>query len=409
MEHPIASAVRAAHPPHRRAERVAMLPGVGVRGVVDGHVVRVVRAQADPIPGVLGAATAEYRARGETAVAVALDDEVVGVLAISTPLRPESGEAVQRLHDFGMRTAILSGDNGEAVAAIATSLSIDTAQGGLDPEAKLGALRDLRRGSRGVVMVGDGVNDAPALAAADVGCAIGSGSEAALATSDVALIGNDLQSVPAAIGVASATYSVILENFGWAMGYNVSALPLAAAGLLDPLVAAVAMGLSSLLVVANSLRLTRVGRAGAAAVRPPRLTRGSRGLLAAVALPIVLFAAITVGAQVVSPAKGQSLLPTLPDITTVSLPTGGAAQVYLSPDSAGPSQFHLVLPSAPASAPVVTASGPGVPPQRLRGFTVSPGHYADVVVTTPGTWHFSVSAELNHRAVTFTVTRSVAG
>ncbi len=408
VEHPIASAIRAAHPPRRRATGVTIIPGVGVAGRVGDRVVRVERAEVGPLPAALVEAVATYRSRGETAVVVTAGEEAVGVLAVSTPLRPEAAAAVERLREIGMRTAILSGDSEEAVAAVAETLAVDTARGGLDPEQKLAALRELRRGATGVVMVGDGVNDAPALAAADVGCAIGSGSEIALTTSDVALVGNDLHGVPAAIGVAAATYTVILENFGWAMGYNLSALPLAAAGLLDPLVAAIAMGLSSLLVVANSLRLTRVGRGGPASVHPPRLTRGRRGLALAVALPVVLFAAAIVGVQQVSPAKGQSLLPTLPDVTSVVLPTGGQAQVYLSPASSGPNQFHLILPVVPTAPPVVTASNNGGTAERLRQFTVSPAHYLDIAILTPGTWRFSVSTVIDHRPVRFDVTRSVS-
>jgi len=408
IEHPIAKAICAARAPRQRAADVRLLPGSGVAGRVDDRTVRVVRAHLGPLPAELDAAADEYRSRGETVVAVVSDDAPVGVLAVSTPLRPEAADALGRLREAGMRTAILSGDSEAAVGAVARQLCIDTARGGLDPEQKLAALRALRTGSPGVVMVGDGVNDAPALAAADVGCAIGSGSEAALTTSDIALVGNDLQGVPAALGVASATYAVILENFGWAMGYNVSALPLAAAGLLDPLVAAIAMGLSSLLVVANSLRLTRLGRGGPASVRPLRLTKGRGGLVVAVALPVLLFAAATVGAQMVSPAKGQSLLPTLPTIVSVSLPTGGQAQVYLSPGSAGPNQFHLILPTVPTTTPRVTASYEGGPPQVLHQYTVSPGHYVDIVILTSGTWQFSVSTTIDHRPVTFSVTRTVS-
>ena len=144
----------------------------------------------------------------------------------------------------------------------------------MSPAGKVAALGAERSGSRSVLMVGDGVNDAPALAAASIGCAIGSGSEAALANSDVALLGSDLNGVPAAVALARATYAVMMQNFGWAIGYNIAALPLAAAGLIDPLVAAVAMGLSSLLVVANSLRLARFGRSGLAEVRSPRILAG---------------------------------------------------------------------------------------------------------------------------------------
>jgi heavy metal translocating P-type ATPase len=408
IEHPIAKAICAAHRPSRRAADVAVLPGVGVAGRVGDRSVRVVRAHEDPLPAELEKAAQEFRCRGDTVVAVVMDDWPVGVLAVSTPLRQEASIAIGRLHDLGIRTAILSGDSAEAVDTVARELSIDTGRGGLDPEQKLAALRGLRTDSAGVVMVGDGVNDAPALAAADVGCAVGSGSEAALTTSDVTLVGNDLQCVPAALGVASATYAVILENFGWAMGYNVSALPLAAAGLLDPLVAAVAMGLSSLLVVANSLRLTRLGRGGPSSVRPPHLTRGRRALAAAVALPVLLFAAATVGAQMVSPAKGQSLLPTLPDIIEVPLSTGGQAEVYMEPGSPGPNEFHLILPAVPSASPRVTAAHDGGTPQRLRQFSVSPGHYVDFVIITPGAWHFSVATSIDHRTVRFGVSRTVS-
>jgi heavy metal translocating P-type ATPase len=408
IEHPIAKAICAAHRPTQRASDVTIIPGAGVTGRVEDRTVRVVRQLGDVLPVDLAAAAEGYRARGEAVVVVEVDGRAIGVLAVSTPLRQEASSAIGRLHEIGLRTAILSGDGADAVATVGRELGIEVARGGLDPEEKLDALRDLRRGSAGVVMVGDGHNDAPALAAADVGCAIGGGSEAAVSTSDVTLVGNDLQGVPAAIGVAAATYAVILENFGWAMGYNVSALPLAAAGLLDPLVAAVAMGLSSLLVVGNSLRLTRVGRDGPASVHPPRVARGKRAMVAAVALPVLLFAGVTVGAQLVSPAKGQSLLPTLPDIVEVPLVTGGQAEVYLSPGSPGPNELHLVLPSVPTSAPVVSASHDGSAPRRLREFALNPAHYVDFVILTPGTWHFSFAVALDHRPVAFSVTRHVS-
>jgi hypothetical protein len=142
-------------------------------------------------------------------------------------------------------------------------------------------------------------------------------------------------------------------------------------------------------------------------VRPPRLTRGRRGLVAAVALPVLLFAAATVGAQLVSPARGQSLLPTLPDIVEVPLSSGGQAEVYLAPGSSGPNEFHLILPSVPSVTPRVTAASDGGVPQRLRQFTLSPGHYVDFVVLTPGAWRFSVATRFGHRPVTFEVTRTV--
>ena len=221
----------------------------------------------------------------------------------------------------------------------------------MSPAQKLDALQAMQADDHRVVMVGDGVNDAPALAAADVGCAVGSGSEAALANSDVALLGSDLEGVPAAVAIAGSTSAVIVQNFGWAMGYNLSALPLAALGLLDPLVAAVAMGFSSLVVVLNSLRLMRLGRTGIDRIRLPAVMRGWRGFVLSVALPVVIFAGATVAAQTVSPSRGQPLLPSLPSISEVSLPHGVAAEVYLQSSRAGVNQFHVIFTSSGAASP----------------------------------------------------------
>ena len=204
---------------------------------------------------------------------------------------------------MGLNSIVLSGDTEAAVDTAAAALGITSAESQLSPEAKLEALRVLHSAGQKIVMVGDGINDAPALAAADVGCAIGSGSEAALAESDVTLLGNDLEGVPDAVGLARSTHAIILQNFAWAMGYNLSALPLAAFGLLDPIVAAFAMGLSSVLVVLNSLRLMRLNRSR---VETGRIgARNSyRSLAVSIALPIVLFAGLTFASQAVSPARG---------------------------------------------------------------------------------------------------------
>jgi soluble P-type ATPase len=344
-------------------------------------------------------------------VVVERDGAIVGAIAVTTPLRPEALPAVTHLRALGLSSAILSGDSDPAVQTVAAALGITSAQSNLSPADKVGALTAMREGSRQLLMVGDGINDAPALAAADVGCAIGSGSEAALANSDIALLGNDLQGVPAAIGVAGSTYSVILQNFGWAMGYNASALPLAAFGLLDPLVAAVAMGLSSLLVVLNSLRLTRLGRSGLSGIHVPRFMQGRRGVAVSVLVPVVLFAGLTVVSEAVSPARGQSLLPELPSITTVELPHGGAVEMYLDPGTPGVNQFHLIF-SGPAAdlatvKPLVLASVAGGSPESLRQLKVATGHYSDFVLLQPGRATFHVAARFGGTPVSFDFSRTL--
>jgi len=411
-DHPVAVAILGASGSGDRATDVRSLTGVGVAGTLEGRRIEVARLDHDRLPDSLVPAVAERFDRGETVVMVTEDDVVVGAIAVTTPLRPEAAPAVAHLRSMGLTSSILSGDSAPAVRTVADELGIGSAESGLSPAGKVAALHAMKVASRQVVMVGDGVNDAPALAAADVGCAIGSGSEAALANSDIALLGNDLQGVPAAIGVAGSTYAVIIQNFGWAMGYNVAALPLAAFGLLDPLVAAIAMGLSSVLVVLNSLRLTRLGRSGLDRVAVPRFLRGRRGVVVSVLLPVVLFAGLTVVTELVSPARGQSLLPDLPSITTVALPHGGSMEVYLDPGRVGANQFHVIVdgPAADVEAfrPTVTASTDGGPAQPLRRIEVSPGHYSEIAYLASGRTTFQVTATFGGSPVSVSVSRTLS-
>jgi len=410
-EHPIAAAIRAVAAAEHPATGLEVLPGIGVTGWVEHRRVTVGRfAATEGHEPALVRAIAQAQDRGETIVSVTCDGTVVGVIAVATPPRADAAPAIEQLHAMGLVTAILSGDAAPAVGTIASTLGVDTARSDLSPADKLDALRDWQTEGRRVVMVGDGVNDAPALAAADVGCAVGSGAEIAVSNSDVALLGSDLHGVPGAISIARATSAIIVQNFGWAMGYNVSALPLAAAGLLDPLVAAVTMGLSSLVVVLNSLRLVRLGRGGVEAIRPPKVLRGVRGFLASVMVPVVLFAGGTVLSQIYSPSRGQSLLPELPSITTVALPNGVGAQVYLQTSRAGVNQFHVIFtePSGRHVAlgpPRVVAIEQGGGRSKLRIVPYSPHHYIAYAVFGKGTWHFLVAASVAGRTRSFTVTR----
>jgi soluble P-type ATPase len=407
-EHPVAVAIREASPAASRATDVAVLPGTGVVGTVDGHRVAVGRLDGSAPPASLLAAISSAQDRGDTVVSVTRDDEIVGIIAVAAPVRLEAAAAVAHLHRMGLRTIILSGDAAPAVDTVAHVVDIDAAQSGLHPSEKLDALRALQADGRRVVMVGDGVNDAPALVAADVGCAVGSGSDIALSNSDVALLGSDLQGVPAAIGIAGSTSAIIVQNFGWAMGYNLSAIPLAAAGLLDPLVAALAMGLSSLIVVLNSLRLLRLGRHGIDLIQPPAVLRGARGFVASVLLPVVLFGGGTVVTQVFSPSRGQPLLPPLYSISTVALPHGDAAEVYLQSSRAGVNQFHLIFTGPPGvmvGTPHAVASRTTGGSMPLRLAPLSPAHYVAYAVFGPGTWHFAVSVAVAGRSRTFTVER----
>ncbi|MEC3914692.1 heavy metal translocating P-type ATPase [Nocardia sp. CDC160] len=263
-EHAIAAAITA-HGRRDNAELPAVeefvaLPGLGARGVVAGHATLIGRpallAEAGvDIPSGLRRVLEREQKFGRTAVYIAVDGRAVAVIAVADSARPSAAAAVARLHRLGMRTLLVTGDNAFAAQAIADEIGISEVIAEVLPEGKVEVLRSLREQGHRVAMVGDGINDGPALATADLGLAIGRGTDVAIGAADMILVREDLAAVPDAIELAHATLRTIRGNMVWAFGYNVAAIPVAMAGLLNPLLAGAAMAFSSLFVVWNSLRL----------------------------------------------------------------------------------------------------------------------------------------------------------
>ncbi|MFB7453604.1 heavy metal translocating P-type ATPase [Streptomyces sp. NPDC056194] len=255
-EHPVARAIAAG-----AAERCGELPtpktfenvpGLGVRGSVDGRLVLVGRAALLAAEGVEAPATTE-----PGAVHVAWDGVARGTLTVADTVKDTSAEAVARLRALGLRPVLLTGDHRAVAETVAAEVGIDEVIAEVLPEEKAEVVRRLRDEGRTVAMVGDGVNDAAALATADLGLAMGTGTDAAIEASDLTLVRGDLRVAADAIRLARRTLATIRGNLGWAFGYNLAALPLAAAGLLNPMIAGLAMAFSSVFVVSNSLRLRR--------------------------------------------------------------------------------------------------------------------------------------------------------
>ncbi|HWD06094.1 MAG TPA: heavy metal translocating P-type ATPase [Amycolatopsis sp.] len=242
------------------AEDFRALSGLGVRGRVGERDVRVgsarlMRAEGITVPAELDRCREQWEKRGHTTVFAAIDGAAQGVFALADTVRPSAAGAVAELHALGLRTVILTGDTTATARAVAAEVGVDEVIAEVLPADKAAVIARLRSEGRTVAMVGDGVNDGPALAGADLGLALVSGTDVAVGASDLILMRSDLAVVPAAVRLARATLRTIRGNLRWAFGYNVAAIPLAAAGLLNPLVAGAAMALSSLFVVSNSLRL----------------------------------------------------------------------------------------------------------------------------------------------------------
>ncbi|MFD3932315.1 heavy metal translocating P-type ATPase [Streptomyces sp. NPDC058614] len=259
-EHPVAQAVAAgaqervgAFSPPEHFENV---PGRGVRGRVAGHEVTVGRF-GDVLPEGLARAKSAAETEGRTAVVVTRDGAAIGVLTVADAVKETSAEAVRELRALGLRPVLLTGDNLAVARSVARAVGIDAGDviAEVLPEDKVGVVKRLQGEGRSVAMVGDGVNDAAALATADLGLAMGTGTDAAIEASDLTLVRGDLRAAADAIRLSRRTLAIIKGNLVWAFGYNVAALPLAAAGLLNPMIAGAAMAFSSVFVVTNSLRL----------------------------------------------------------------------------------------------------------------------------------------------------------
>jgi len=269
-EHPVARALVEAAGARGlsvvRPEDFASVPGKGVAGLVAG---RRIEVGADRYMADLGhdvGAFAEAAARlgdeGKTPLYAAIDGQLAAVIAVADPIKPTTPAAIAALHEMGLKTAMISGDNRRTAEAVARRLGIDEVHAEVMPDGKVAAITALKAGGRRIAFVGDGVNDAPALASADVGLAVGGGADVAIESADVVLTGGDLRGAVSAVGLSRATMSNIRQNLAWAFGYNVLLIPVAAGVLypafgylLSPMLAAGAMALSSVSVVLNALRL----------------------------------------------------------------------------------------------------------------------------------------------------------
>ncbi|MFE9818557.1 heavy metal translocating P-type ATPase [Streptomyces sp. NPDC005773] len=270
-EHPIAQAVATGATDRTGAalptpEDFANVPGLGVQGIVEGHAVLVGREQLLSeweihLPVELARRKAEAEAAGRTAIAVAWDGEARAVLEVADAVKDTSAEAIARLRRLGLTPILLTGDNRAVAESVAAEVGIEEVYAEVMPQDKVDVVKRLQGEGRSVAMVGDGVNDAAALAQADLGLAMGTGTDAAIEAGDLTLVRGDLRAAADAIRLSRKTLGTIRTNLFWAFAYNVAALPLAAMGLLNPMIAGAAMAFSSVFVVGNSLRL-RGFRAG---------------------------------------------------------------------------------------------------------------------------------------------------
>ncbi|MEZ5341365.1 MAG: heavy metal translocating P-type ATPase, partial [Acidimicrobiales bacterium] len=257
-EHPIAAAIAAATDEHLAVDQFRSRAGIGVSGVVDGVTVSVGRrSMFDTISTSVESAAAVAEGKGQTAVFVGRQTTAEAVCIVADQIKATSKEAIAAFHDQGLTVTLLTGDNNATATMVGSVVGVDHVIAEVFPDGKAAEIRRLQAEGHRVAMVGDGINDAPALAQADLGIAVGTGTDVAMEASDLTIVSGDLRAVADAVALARRTLSTIRGNLFWAFAYNAAAIPLAAFGVLNPMIAAGAMGMSSLFVVSNSLRLRR--------------------------------------------------------------------------------------------------------------------------------------------------------
>ena len=402
-EHPVAMAI--VESARERGLEIATavdfrsLPGRGVRARVAGAEVWVGRTQqatdsagATDQPAVLG----EWEASGRTAVIVMRGGVLVGALALADTVKPESAAAIAGLQRMGIDVAMLTGDNPRAASSVAAQVGITHVLAGVSPDAKLAEVARLQDAGLRVAMVGDGVNDAAALVQADLGVAMGTGVGAAIEAADISVVSGDLRGVARALRLARETYAIILQNLGWAFGYNLIALPLAITGLLSPTLAGAAMGVSSVTVVLNSLRLRSFGLPGKSTP-----VRSRRRRLASLAVATVAPAAI-LGALVI--ADPNTFIGPSEAARTIAQPGGEILDVNALPLRPGNVAVHTYLvgdtgnPTLQSIAMTATSGTGGS--ATVRFFRAGPAHFIGQVSLTRGEWLFRISgADGSHHAL----------
>jgi cation-transporting ATPase V len=391
-EHPVALAIVAAA--HERGLELAhaaefrSTPGRGVRALLDGAEVWVGRPSSPKDTPRLESTLEAWEADGRTAVAVERGDRVLGAVALADTIKPEAREAIAGLRRMGIDVELLTGDNPRAAHAVAQAVGVEHVLAGVSPSGKLDEIARLQGEGHRVGMVGDGVNDAAALVQADLGIAMGTGVGAAIEAADISVLSGDLRGVARALRLARETYTIVLQNLGWAFGYNLIALPLAVTGLLSPVLAAVAMGLSSITVVTNSLRLRRFGAPG----RPtPVRSRGQRlaSIAVAAAIPALLLGGVVLG-DPNSFAVPSSASITLPE------PAGETLEVYAEPLRPGNVNLHLYLEGTTSArigyrSIAMRATSQTGAHAKVNFYNAGTGHQIAEVHLTRGVWDFHVA------------------